>query len=149
MYEPDHSIAQVTAPRLGGMRPPIVGVVDDDPGVLESLGFLLETEGFTVRTYRSGEALLRAPDQPAVDCFVIDYKMSGLDGINLARRLRARGDQAPIVLITGDPDETIGPRAATADICAVLFKPHLEESLLAHIRRLTRPDPTSGGDDLR
>ncbi|UTD29812.1 response regulator transcription factor [Bradyrhizobium sp. WD16] len=129
------------------MRPPIIGVVDDDPGVLESLGFLLETEGFDVRTYRSGAALLRAPDQPPVDCFVIDYKMSGLDGITLASRLRGRGSEAPIILITGDPDENIGRRAAAADICAVLHKPHLDESLLAHVRRLTRPDPAGG--DLR
>jgi FixJ family two-component response regulator len=147
MYQANQTTTQAPAPRVAGMRQPIIGVVDDDPGVLESLGFLLETEGFDVRTYRSGAALLRAPNQPPVDCYVIDYKMSGLDGITLAGRLRGRGTEAPIILITGDPDESIGPRAAAADICTVLFKPHLEESLLAHVRRLTRPDPAGG--DLR
>lgn len=147
MYQPNQTRDRAPAQRIAGIRPPIIGVVDDDPGVLESLGFLLETEGFDVRTYRSGAALLRAPDQPPIDCFVIDYKMLGLDGITLAHRLRGRGNQAPIILITGDPDESIGPRAAAADICTVLHKPHLEESLLAEVRHLTRPDPAGG--DLR
>ncbi len=138
MYDPYQMQARSSAQRERlAVRPPMIGVVDDDPGVLASLGFLLETEGFDVRTYRNGQALLRAMEQPPADCLVVDYKMAGLDGIALARRLRGRGVTTPIILITGDPDESIGPRAADADICAVLLKPHLEDSLLAQVRRLT------------
>jgi len=148
MYDSHASPERNAAPRR--LSPPAataVSVVDDDPGVLESLGFLLETDGFSVQTFRSGTALLRVLDQTPVDCFVVDFRMAGLDGLALARRLRERGTTAPIILITGDPDVSIPPRAAAAGISAVLLKPHLEESLLAQVRRLTRTSP--GGGDLR
>jgi two-component system response regulator FixJ len=70
---------------------PTIYVVDDDAGVLGSLRFLLETDGFTVRTFRSGTAVLSAALSAGVDCFVIDYKMPDMNGIDLARRLRSPG----------------------------------------------------------
>jgi FixJ family two-component response regulator len=142
MFDSATSPGRSAAPgTIKSARAPVVGVVDDDPGVLESLGFLLETEGFDVRSFRSGKALLRVLDDTPAECFVIDYRMAGLDGLALSRRLHDRGTTAPIILITGDPDAAIGPRAAAEGICAVLLKPHLEESLLSHVRRLTRPGP--------
>jgi FixJ family two-component response regulator len=112
----------------------IIFVVDDDQGVLGSLRFLLETDGFAVRTFRSGPALLDAIEQSPVDCIVIDYKMPGMNGIDLAARLRDRKILAPVVLITGYPDETISSRAAAVGVRHVVRKPHLEESLASHIR---------------
>jgi len=112
----------------------IVYVVDDDQGVLGSLRFLLETDGFAVRTFRSGPALLDAIDHGPVDCIVIDYKMPGMNGIDLAARLRERRIRAPIVMITGYPDETISSRAGAVGVRHVVVKPHLEESLVSHIR---------------
>lgn len=113
---------------------PTVYVVDDDAGVLGSLRFLLETDGFDVRTFRSGAALLNAVRSTGVDCFVIDYKMPDMNGIDLARRLRNRDMAAPIILITGYPDENISTRAAAAGVREVLLKPLLEESLVTRIR---------------
>jgi two-component system response regulator FixJ len=112
----------------------VVYVVDDDPGVLGSLRFLLETDGFDVETFRSGPALLNAVASKAADCFVIDYKMRNIDGIDLASRLRSRDIAAPIILITGYPDDSIPKRDAVAGVHNVLLKPHLEESLVARIR---------------
>lgn len=108
-------------------------VVDDDFGVLGSLRFLLETDGFDVRTFRSGQALLDVVVSNGADCFVIDYKMPNMDGINLANRLRNRDIDTPIILITGYPDDNISAKAAIAGVHHVLLKPHLEESLVARI----------------
>ncbi len=63
--------------------------------VLGSLQFLLETDGFEVQTFRSGAALLNAMIHREVDCFVIDYKMPAMSGIDLATRLRNRDIEAP------------------------------------------------------
>ncbi len=117
---------------------PIVYVVDDDTDVLGSLRFLLETDGFDVRTFRSGAALLNAIATGEVDCFVIDYKMAAMSGIDLASRLRNRNVDTPIILITGYPDGNIREKAAAAGIHHVLLKPHLEESLVNHIRAAIR-----------
>jgi two-component system response regulator FixJ len=106
-----------------------VYVVDDDGDVLTSLKFLLETEGFRVSTFRSGAELLNSTTAKQADCFVIDYKMSQMNGIDLAGHLRDRDRSTPIILITGDPDKTITARAADAGIRHVLHKPHLEGSL--------------------
>jgi FixJ family two-component response regulator len=113
---------------------PTIYVVDDDADVLRSLRFLLESDGFNVRTFRTGSALLNAARSTGVDCFVIDYKMPEMNGIDLARRLRNRDMSAPIILITGYPDENISARAAAAGVHDVLLKPLLEESLVARIR---------------
>jgi two-component system, LuxR family, response regulator FixJ len=112
----------------------IVYVVDDDADVLGSLRFLLETDGFEVRTFRSGGSLLNAVRLTGVDCFVIDYKMPDMNGIDLVRRLRNRNIVAPVILITGYPDENISARAEVGGIRHVLLKPLLEESLVTRIR---------------
>jgi FixJ family two-component response regulator len=123
----------------------MVYVVDDDADVLGSLRFLLETDGFNVRTFRNGAALLNAVRSTGVDCFVIDYKMPDINGIDLARRLRNRDMAAPIILITGYPDENISARAAAAGVREVLMKPLLEESLVARIRGAIQDGLTAAG----
>jgi FixJ family two-component response regulator len=119
---------------MASLAKPTVYVVDDDADVLGSLRFLLETDGFAVRTFRNGPALLNAVRSTGVDCFVIDYKMPDINGIDLASRLRNRDIAAPIILITGYPDENISARAAAAGVRHVLQKPLLEDSLITRIR---------------
>ena len=113
---------------------PKVYVVDDDADVLGSLRFLLETDGFDVRTFRNGASLLNAVRSTGVDCFVIDYKMPDMNGIDLAGQLRNRDIAAPVILITGYPDENISARAEAAGVRHVLMKPLLDESLVTRIR---------------
>ena len=111
-----------------------VCVVDDDAGVLGSLRFLLETDGFAVRTFRSGAAALNAAGGSDVDCFVVDYKMPDMNGLELVGQLRKRDVMAPVILITGYPDDRISTRAAVAGVQHVLRKPLLDESLVKQIR---------------
>jgi two-component system response regulator FixJ len=113
---------------------PIVYVVDDDDAVLGSLRFLLETDGFAVRTFRNATALLNATSRSGADCYVIDYKMPDINGIELASRLRQSNDSTPVILITGYPDGNISTRAAAAGVKDVILKPLLDENLVKHIR---------------
>ena len=126
--------SQEAAPLMPPLAQPTVCVVDDDAGVLGSLRFLLETDGFAVRTFRSGAAALTAARGDDVDCFVVDYKMPDMNGIELVGRLRDRGVAAPVILITGYPDEKISARAAAAGVRRVLRKPLLDENLARQIR---------------
>jgi FixJ family two-component response regulator len=115
---------------LSPTRKITVHVVDDDGDVLSSLKFMLETEGFRVQTFRSATELLNSTTPTKADCFVIDYKMARMNGIDLARQLRRGSRNTPIILITADPDKTISVRAADAGIQHVLRKPHVEGSLV-------------------
>jgi FixJ family two-component response regulator len=124
---------------------PTVYVVDDDAGVLGSLRFLLETDGFNVKTFRNGASLLNAVGSAGADCFVIDYKMPDMNGIDLVGRLRNREIAAPVILITGYPDENISARAAAAGVRHVLQKPLLDESLVTRIRGAIQAAHPAGG----
>jgi two-component system, LuxR family, response regulator FixJ len=115
-------------------RKAMIYVVDDDYDVRTSLRFLLETEGFEVRTFRSGSALLGSATRNHADCLVVDYKMAELDGLELATRLRRLQVSTPIILITGYPDENISAKATSAGVRQVLLKPNLEDSLIDCVR---------------
>ncbi|KQW21440.1 two-component system response regulator [Afipia sp. Root123D2] len=117
----------------------MIYVIDDDFAVLKSLRFLLETEGFDVRTFRSGSALLELSGDHDADCLVVDYKMAGIDGLELAKRLRDMHVTTPIVLITGYPDDNILAKASLAGVQQVLLKPDLQNSLLECVRSAIGP----------
>lgn len=109
-------------------------VVDDDLDVLSSLRFLLETEGFDVRTFKSGAAMLDTAATEQFDCFVLDFKMPNMTGIAIANSLRDQNVSAPIILITGYPDENIREKAIAAGIDLVILKPDADENLASQIR---------------
>ncbi len=120
---------------------PTVYVVDDDAAVLGSLRFLLEADGFSVRTFRNGTTLLNAVGATGADCYVIDYKMPDINGIDLIRRLRKSDVDATVILITGYPDENISARAAAAGVKDVVLKPLLDETLIKRIRGVIKDKP--------
>jgi|SRR3954447_26644532 len=124
-------------------RRPLIYVVDDDHDVLSSLRFLLEAEGFDVRTFRSGSGLLWSSVRDGADCLVVDYKMAEINGLELAIRLRGMGISTPIVLITGYPDDNINAKAGSAGVRHVLLKPDLEDRLVECLRQEINPDPAA------
>jgi len=80
---------------------PRVCVVNDDRAVRVSLKFVFRAADFDVRAFTSGRGLIASPATRIADCFVLDHKPRGADGLQLARRLRRIGLSAPIVLTTG------------------------------------------------
>ncbi len=113
----------------------MIYIVDDDYDVRTSLQFLLETEGFDVRTFRNGAALLGSSTRNRADCLVVDYKMAELDGLELATRLRRLEVLTPIILITGYPDDSISAKATSIGVRHVLLKPNLEDNLIDCVRQ--------------
>jgi two-component system response regulator FixJ len=114
---------------MSGSR--VVAVIDDDPAVLDSLAFLLETIGHPVAAYNSASAFL---DDRQIDpaCLIVDQHMPRMTGLELAARLRAEGTTIPVLLITGLSTPAILERAAQVGI-AVLEKPVNEVDLLSFI----------------
>lgn len=114
---------------------PKVVLVDDDLSVLGSLRFLLEAEGFDVDAFDSGMALLLQSTLPAKGCFVIDYHMPIMNGLELLARLRDRRSSLPAILITGQTDRLIEQKAAYAGVSQVFFKPYLGKGLVHGVRK--------------
>jgi FixJ family two-component response regulator len=125
-------------------RKSMIYVIDDDYDVRTSLRFLLETEGFDVRTFRSGNALLGSSNRNRADCLIVDYKMAELDGLELALRLRRLQVSTPIILITGYPDENISAKASSAGVRHVLLKPNLEDNLIDCVRKAVDTPSATG-----
>ncbi len=108
------------------MVQPVV-IVDDDAALLAALRFAFETEGLLVAAYPSGEAMLEQGDGAAA-CYVLDYKLPGMSGLDLLERLRARGHAAPAVLITTNPSAATRARANRAGV-TIVEKPLLGDTL--------------------
>ena len=75
---------------------------------------------------------------------VVDYKMAGIDGLELAERLRGLDVSAPIVMITGYPDENIASKASSTGVRRVLLKPNLEDNLVECVRNAINPGSATG-----
>jgi len=82
-----------------------VMVVDDVVDSANMLAMVLEMDGYTVRTANNGEEALRAVEQFAPLCVLLDIHMPGLSGHALAQQLRIRyGDEIVLVAVTGEGD---------------------------------------------
>lgn len=118
-------------------RKTVILVVDDDPDVLKALKFSLEVEGFAVHTCAGGQELLNHDALKACDCVVLDYKMPGMNGLEVLEQLNGAGIAAPVIFITGRLTGDLRRRAMQRGARLVLEKPLLDKSLTQRIHELT------------
>lgn len=119
-------------------RPHRLLVVDDDPELRSLLQRFLSEHGFSVRAVESGKAMDVALQREPADVLVLDLMMPGEDGLAILRRLRASGEQVPVIMLTarGDPvDRVLGLEMGADDY---LGKPFLPRELVARIAALLR-----------
>jgi two-component system response regulator MprA len=126
---------QAPAPAQRGER---LLVVDDDPDVRDSLKRALRVAGYAVTTAVHGADALDALARAPVDLIVLDVLMPMVDGFDACRRLRARGDSTPILVLTARDavDDRVAGLAAGAD--DYLVKPFALRELLARVQALLR-----------
>jgi len=118
------------------VQPPMtILVIDDDCAVRNSLKFSLELEGFAVRLYADGRALLDDVHLPVGGCLVVDQMMPGISGLDVVDALRMRGVSMPAVLITSIASPSLCQRAAAAGV-AIVEKPFFGNGLVEAIRGL-------------
>jgi FixJ family two-component response regulator len=112
-------------------RAPLISIIDDDESMLESTKGLVRSLGYQVATFASAEEFLKSERVDDTSCLIADVRMPGLSGIDLQRRLIARGVRMPTIFITAFPEEATRRRAMTAGAVGYLGKPFSEESLLS------------------
>ena len=99
--------------------------VDDDPDTADSLAMLLELVGFEPFVYYDARAALKDVDVIRPDAAILDLRMPGMHGCELARRLRAwAGDRPfPLVAVTAQSDDEVRSQTAEAGFDIHLVKP--------------------------
>ncbi|MFI6977891.1 response regulator transcription factor [Embleya sp. NPDC050154] len=123
---------------------PHILVVDDEPAVREALESSLRFEGYRVTLADEGVAALTAISGDAPDLVLLDVLMPRMDGLTACRRLRARGDTLPVLMLTAR--DAVGDRVTGLDAGAddYLVKPFELDELLARVRALLRRSAMSG-----
>jgi DNA-binding response OmpR family regulator len=139
-------------------------VVDDEPTIVTVVRERLERDGFSVRAAATGEEALATMEDNPAQLVVLDLMLPGIDGFEVLRRLRGRGNMTPVVVLTAkdeDVDKIVGlelgaddylvkpfnPRELTARIRAVLRRQHEVKALEAEVTemRAALADPQREG----
>jgi DNA-binding response OmpR family regulator len=119
-------------------------VVDDDPTVSDVVRRYLERAGLMVTLAADGYAALRAFDADRPDLIVLDLMLPGVDGLEVARRLRARPDPVPIVMLTAlgeEADRVLGLEIGADDYVTKPFSPRELTLRIQSILRRTANRP--------
>lgn len=118
-------------------RTPVIAVVDDDVAILEVISLVLEDEGYQVAT-NTGAQVDQFIDQLSPDLILLDVWMQGLDGRDVARRLKNQTDTAdtPIILMSAHSEAIGSLKSARAD--SFLEKPFGMDELLQAVTQFIK-----------
>ncbi len=122
----------------------VVHIIDDDEAVRDSLGFLLETADFAVRTYESALAFLERLPTVEPGCIITDVRMPEMSGLELVKRLTELGVALPVIVITGHADVPLAVEAMKAGVIDFIEKPFDNAAILSALCSALEQD--DGGD---
>ena len=119
-------------------------VVEDNPDLADLLLMHLGEAGYAVQKAGDGRTALTRFEEESFDLVILDLMLPDLDGLEICRRLRARPDYLPILMLTAKStefDRVLGLEVGADDY---LTKPFAFEELLARVRALLRRGSVSG-----
>lgn len=125
-----------------------VHVIDDDEAVCRAIAMLLRSARINAETYPSGLAFLDTLPSlggARAECVLTDVRMPELDGLELLRRLKERGFQGPVVIMTAHGDVSTAVRAMKAGAADFVEKPFDDEALLTAISAALGAADAPGG----
>jgi FixJ family two-component response regulator len=114
----------------------VIYVVDDDAAFRDSLRWLLESAGYRVAMFPSAERFLAAFRAESGICLLLDVRMAGLSGIELQAELNRRGEEIPVIFLTGHGDVPMAVEAVKKGAFDFIEKPFANSRLLDLIERV-------------
>lgn len=118
-------------------------IVDDEKSLVKGLKYTLKREGFEVHAAYDGQEALDFLQENKVDIIILDLMLPKVDGLDVCRRIRQRGNKTPIIMLTAkgdDVDKIIGLELGADDYMAKPFNPR---ELVARIRAVLRRSSTN------
>ena len=116
---------------------PHVLVIDDDPAMRELIADYLSENDVRVTAVATGEEMARVLDDQAIDAIVLDLRLAGEDGMELAKKVRAEST-IPIIMVTGKKDEADRVMGLELGADDYITKPFSPRELLARVRAVLR-----------
>ena len=86
-------------------------IVDDDAAARESCRVLLDCLGFDAECYATALQFLESVKQERTGFVLVDYRLPGMDGIELLKMMGRKGISLPVIVVTGDGDQSVRTRA--------------------------------------
>ena len=120
-------------PERGASQGNVV-LVEDDGDVRESMAWMLEGHGFAVEGFGHPVDFLQSPPPPPPCCVVLDLRLPEVSGMEVLARMRARGDQTPVILVTGHGDPNAEADARARGAFDFMEKPFNEVRLVERLR---------------
>lgn len=116
-------------------RRPVILVVDDETGILQTLEILLRAEGFDVHTAQGGKAALEKIPQLRPDIILSDIRMPQVSGVEVLAAAREHDGEVPVILMTAQATLQTAMQAVNAGAFYYIQKPFRNDELLAILRR--------------
>src|SRR6478752_3496950 len=110
-------------------------VVDDDPAVCRILHRMLSDEHYQVRVSQSVGDAIQAIEEKPFDVYVMDYKLPDGTGLDVAERIRSKGSEAPIILISGYDPSAVALRAEKLNIFDIIEKPFSRATICDAVKK--------------
>lgn len=129
------------------MSSELILLVDDEPSIIQLARLYFERDGFRVQEAGDGESALEAVTKHRPALIVLDVMLPMLDGFEVCRKLRAGGDQTPIIMLTArdeDIDKILGLELGADDY---LTKPFNPRELTARAKAILRRSEKSKDSD--
>jgi DNA-binding NtrC family response regulator len=104
---------------------------------------MLSLEDYEVRTSQSVEEAVTAIEEKSFDAYVLDYRLHDGTGLDVAERLRSRGNGAPIILVSGYDLSGIASKAETLKVSNIIQKPFSRDELCDALKKSLALAPTA------
>lgn len=116
-------------------------LVEDEPNIIEAIGFILSRDGWTVHTHSNGQTALDAVRERKPDLIVLDVMLPGRSGIDILKDIRADGQisATPVMMLTARGQEKDREAARAAGATRFMTKPFSNAEVLEAVRELARP----------
>jgi len=113
---------------------PIIYIVDDEVSMCRAMKRLILSMGMDVKTFSSGLEFLNSDYKEQNACLIVDIKMPDMGGIELQKKLVAKGSKLPVIFITAFDTENIRDEAKKVGAAGFFQKPVDDQALLDSIQ---------------
>jgi FixJ family two-component response regulator len=125
--------------------PPTIGVIDSDPVARAGIKALLQPVGVDVVPFDSAESYLLSTAGEQLSCLIVDLLLPGMSGLELLRRLRALGNDVPVILLADESDVPTAVAAIREGATDFIEKPYVNVAVLKQVQKLLRSNGGGGG----